>query len=173
MLVSQCLNVRQIRFGCAIGCLFIISAHAASATSKPNIKPGNWRIAIQMIVPNASGPDTGPMQYERCLNGDNAQQFLAMPPNAPCKLVTSKYERDKLTWELSCSQNGYKSSAKGEVLFHGDTLNGEVITQTFAPQDIKITTKISGRYLGSCIALKPNAKSANQNGLQKFKEDTH
>lgn len=125
---------------------------ASLQAATPNLKLGAWRVAIQMTIPNASGPSTGPIQYDRCLDPGNVAKLLALPPNAPCTLTDKTLDRDKLTWQMTCSQEGFRSTATGKIEFNNDTLKGTIVTVAQQPQNLTITTRIAGRYLGPCIA---------------------
>jgi len=149
-------------------CVFV--SNTVIAAEKPNVKEGAWRVALQMVVPNATGPSTGPMQYDRCLNGDNVANLLAIPANAPCKLLESKLQRDSLTWRLSCSQGGYTSVANGKMSFSGTTLKGEIVTVAEGPQTVKITTNIEGRYLGECVSTKNPVPEKSTGTLKSYRE---
>ncbi len=153
------------------GALAFYGLGAVAQSEKPNLKEGAWRIAIQMTVPNATGPETGPMQYDRCLSPGNAKTLLAMPASAPCILEDSMLIRDALTWRMSCSQEGYKSAVNGKINFRGEVLDGEIITSATGPQNIRISTRIAGRYTGKCVNIKeaPRPRSGGSS-LPKYKE---
>jgi len=147
------------------------AATNAYAAEKPNLKEGLWRMALQMIVPNATGPSTGPAQYERCLAPNNVDKLLAVPAGAPCRVLSSKLTRDTLIWEMSCSQQGYDSDINGKINFNGTTLDGKITTVTRSPQPIRITTNIAARYIGKCISTKqPEPVTRTGKPLPKFKE---
>lgn len=149
---------------------FLQGTNVCAQTEKPNLQEGAWRIAIQMTVPNATGPSTGPMQYDRCLAPGNVKTLLAMPAGTPCTLKGSKLTRDDLTWEMSCSQEGYKSAVNGKINFKKTTLDGEIITLAQGPQKIRITTRIAGRYLGECVNTKQEPSPRTHKPLPRFED---
>ena len=151
------------------GPLQALPAYAGSVT--PNIKEGYWRVAVRMTVPNASGPSTGPAQFDRCMNPNNIQGLLVMPPNAPCAIRKSRLERDSLTWEMSCDQGGFTTVANGKMQFMGTRLEGEIKTVAKGPETIHITTNIEGRYLGPCVSPSvQQSPSKPPSKLKKFVE---
>lgn len=153
--------------------LFFVVLQVSSASAEtvtPNIKEGAWRVAIRMTVPNASGPSTGPAQFDRCMNPNNIQGLLVMPPNAPCIMRKSLLERDSLTWEMSCNQGGFNTVANGRMLFKDTRLEGEIKTVAKGPQTINITTNIEGRYLGPCVSPSNQAPAKAPSKLRKFEE---
>lgn len=151
--------------------VFLLQASSAFAGQvTPNIKEGYWRVAIRMTVPNASGPSTGPTQFDRCMNPNNIQGLLVMPPNAPCTMRKSKLERDALTWEMSCSQGGFSTLANGRMLFKDTRLEGEIKTVAKGPETIHITTNIEGRYLGPCVSPSTPSPEKPRSKLRKFEE---
>lgn len=148
----------------------MLSTDTVADTVKPNIKEGAWRVAIRMTVPNASGPSTGPAQFDRCMNPNNIQGLLVMPPNAPCVMRKSQLERDSLTWEMSCNQGGFATVANGRMLFKDTRLEGEIKTVARGEQTINITTNIEGRYLGPCVSPSNQAPAKAPSKLKKFEE---
>jgi hypothetical protein len=154
----------------AFGAISLAATHA-HADEKPNLKEGLWRVALQMIVPHATGPSTGPAQYERCLAPNNVDKLLALPAGAPCRVLDSKLTRDTLIWKMSCSQQGYDSDINGKINFNGTTLDGKIITVSRGAQPIRITTNIAARYIGKCISTKqPEPAPRTGKPLPKFQE---
>lgn len=137
----------------------------------PDIKEGAWRIAIRMTIPNATGPATGPTQFDRCMNPKNVEGLLVMPPNAPCVMRKSKLEKESLSWEMSCNQGGFATDAKGKILFKGTRLEGDIDTVAKGPQTIIIKTKIEGRYLGRCVSPANPSPANAPSKLKKFNEN--
>lgn len=137
----------------------------------PNIKEGAWRIAIRMTIPNATGPSTGPTQFDRCMNPKNVEGLLIVPPNAPCVMRKSKLEKESLTWEMSCNQGGFATEAKGKILFKDTRLEGDIDTVAKGPQTIVIKTKIEGRYLGKCVSPAISSPPKTKGTLPKFEDN--
>jgi hypothetical protein len=150
--------------------LYVLQINPVLAGETPDIKAGYWRVAILMTIPNASGPSTGPAQFDRCVNPENVQSLLAMPRNAPCTMTKSNLKRDSLTWEMSCSQGGFNTVANGRMKFMGTRLEGEIKTIASGPQTIHITTNIEGRYLGPCVNLTRPEQERRPGRLKKFEE---
>jgi hypothetical protein len=153
----------------SIGAL-ILPGRSLAKPETANIKEGAWRIAIRMTIPNATGPATGPAQFDRCMNPNNLEGLLVMPPNAPCVLLKSNLRKDSLTWEMSCNQGGFSTSANGKILFAGARLEGEINTVAKGPQTINIKTNIEGRYLGPCVSSSTPNPPSRPGKLQEFKE---
>lgn len=78
------------------GGLLLASAAQAAPEVQPRLKTGNWRIAVSMEVPNATGPSTGPSQHDRCLNASDTRNLLMIPPGAACTIRESKLTADQL-----------------------------------------------------------------------------
>jgi len=133
----------------------------AHAADKPNLKGGLWRVVVQVTIPNASGPSTGPAQYDRCLDPGNLRNTLLLPQNSPCQILDSRMTKDAVTWKMTCSQGGVSTEAKGEIKFKDTRFYGEIFTVAQVPQNqtMNITTKLEGMYLRECI-------TANSSGPQ-------
>lgn len=159
---------RSVRVYVLLAAVFSVTAQAAV---KPDLKAGAWRIAIQMTVPDATGPDTGPAQQDRCLDPDNLEQMLIVPPNAPCTLVRSKLEKNALTWQMRCDQGGFATVADGRISFQNTRLQGRIDTLARGPRTIQIKTRIEGRYLGPCVgATRPAPAPTRPGALPRYQE---
>jgi len=151
--------------------LMVFSSPVFAESEKPNLKEGAWLIGIQMMVPNATGPSTGPMQYQRCLSPDNAQEtMLTLPRGTPCVLDNKSMTRDKLSWQFTCEQRGMKTKINGNIFFRNDTLNGEIFSATQGENNIKITTKLSARYIGECVKVAVPDRPAKKKNLPAYAE---
>lgn len=136
----------------------------------PDFKQGYWRVAILMTVPNASGPSTGPAQFDRCMDPKNIQGLLMMPPNAPCTVNKSQLKRDSLVWQMNCDQGGFNTVANGKMYFKGTRLEGEIKTVARGPETIHITTNIEGRYLGPCVNISTPSQGSKPSRLKRFED---
>lgn len=151
----------------------------------PNLRSGNWRVAIAMEIPNASGPATGPLQYERCLTAEDTRNLLMIPPEANCTIRNSELKRESLDWSMQCTQGGQQSIIEGHMEFRDTRVEAKILTVTRNP-NMRITTRMSGRYIGPCIqvgskgaqpkAATPDAKAAppakaGGSTLPRYKED--
>ena len=141
------------------GGLLLASAAQAAPEVQPRLKTGNWRIAVSMEVPNATGPSTGPSQHDRCLNASDTRNLLMIPPGAACTIRESKLTADQLTWTVSCVQGPYTSVATGRIDFMDTKFEGRILTVAQGT-DIRITTRLAGRYLGACVPIRPQAPPA-------------
>jgi hypothetical protein len=151
--------------------MFVFSPSLFAESEKPNLKGGSWLIGIQMVVPNATGPSTGPVQYQRCLSPENAQEtMLTLPRGTPCVLDNKSMTRDKLSWQFTCEQRGMKTKINGNIFFRNDTLSGEILSATQGENNIKITTKLSARYLGECVKVASPEKPVNKKNLPAYSE---
>lgn len=134
-----------------------------------NLREGLWRMEIEMTIPGR-GPETGPLTHELCLSPNNVMQ-LVVPPNSPCRIGSMDMRASRMRWKVSCVQGEVRAKGEGSLEFAGDKFSGEMMTST-EPFGIKITQKVSGRYLGVCPVPKAGKKAlpAPAGGLQPYGE---
>jgi hypothetical protein len=128
------------------------SVACAADDAVANIRAGNWRIAIAMEIPNATGPSTGPVEYDKCLTPQDTRNLLAVPPGAACSVVESRTTRDSLIWKMRCVQGVNVSNVDARLDFKDTRLEGKILTVAPA-SGVRITTQLSGRYLGPCLVV--------------------
>lgn len=152
----------------------------------PDIRSGNWRVAVSMEIPKANGPATGPLQYERCLSAEDTKNLLMIPPGAACSIRNSELTKESLTWSMQCMQGEQMSAIDGKMEFHDTRVEARILTVTRNPP-MRITTRMSGRYIGPCMQIPPKAAPSQEarpgeapargqdkiprSGLPRYKED--
>jgi hypothetical protein len=134
-----------------------------------NLREGLWRMEIEMTIPGR-GPETGPLTHERCLSPNNVMQ-LVVPPNSPCRIGSMDMQASRMRWKVSCVQGEVRAKGEGALVFADDKFSGEMMTST-EPFGIKVTQKVSGRYLGACPVPKAGKKAlpTPAGGLQPYGE---
>lgn len=138
-----------------MGAVVLLTFNVHAADEVPDIRPGLWRVAVAIEIPNATGPDTGPMQYERCIVPENLRNLLISPDRGGCSVIESKMTTRNLAWTVRCSQVGMASTARGKIEFAGTRLTGTILTVSEKQPDLKITTRLSGRHVGACVTMPP------------------
>ncbi len=146
------------------GLALLAAAMPAHAAPEVNIKSGLWRIAVVVdITPAVQAPASGPLEVDRCVSAADTRNLLMTPPGAACSIEQKKFTSDVLEWVATCSQGPYTSTAKGRLDFKGTKLEGRIVTETRGV-DLRIDTRVAGRYLGACVSVKPPAAGGPQKG---------
>jgi hypothetical protein len=114
-----------------------------------NLQEGQWRIAVQIEIPNAAGPDAGPARQEVCLRPQDVSRFV-VPPNSPCKVSEMVSTDKEMRWKLACQYGSMRSSGSGLLEFSGDRFKGVIESQSGPPYNMHINQKIEGRRMGPC-----------------------
>jgi len=164
--------MRFLRIG-----LFVLAAGFFGPVIAVDLREGQWRIGVQMEIPNASGPDAGPARHEMCLRPQDVARFAA-PPNSPCKVSDMVSSQKEMNWKLACQYGSMRSEGSGRFEFSGDRFKGVVETRSGPPYNMRITQRIEGRRLGPCklpsgAATSPggspgSSSSSKPGQLQKF-----
>lgn len=147
-----------------------LSVFGGWAVAEPvNLREGLWRLDVEMTIPGR-GPETGPLTHDLCLSPNNVKQ-LVVPPGSPCRISSMDIRVNRMKWKVDCLQGEVRAKGEGSLDFSGEKFSGEMMTMT-EPFAIKITQKVSGRYLGACpVSGKVGSKEAAPvNGLQRYKE---
>jgi hypothetical protein len=130
-----------------------------------NLQEGQWRIAVQIEIPNAAGPDAGPARQEVCLKPQDVSRFV-VPPNSPCKVNDMVSSEKEMRWKLVCQYGSMRSSGSGVLEFSGNRFKGVIESQSGPPYNMRITQKIEGRRIGACKIPSPNQSTPG--GLKPY-----
>lgn len=132
-----------------------------------NLQEGQWRIAVQIEIPNATGPDAGPARQEVCLTPQDVSRFV-VPPNSPCRVSDLVSSEKEMRWKLSCQSGSMRSSGSGFMQFSGNRFKGSIESHSGPPYNMRISQKIEGVRIGPCKhpSRNPNAPG----GLKPYGE---
>ncbi|MBN9409127.1 MAG: DUF3617 family protein [Burkholderiales bacterium] len=132
------------------------SVPAPSAAPLPDFKlrSGLWRIGVAIeITPRIEGPTTGPIEVDRCLNAKDTSNLLMTPPGASCSIERGRTTAELLEWKAVCRLNGQTSTAQGQLQFKDTRIEGRIVTEA-AGMDMRIDTRLAGRYVGACTPIR-------------------
>ena len=125
-------------------CALLFSA--AAAANAGLMRPGKWQVTVQMESPNGSVRLPAVTQVV-CITAEQAAK--PEPPkantNADCTLANYTIAGNLVTWTIACPKSNMTGS--GRMTFTIDTYEGAV---TMRVDDLEMTQKFSGRYLGAC-----------------------
>jgi hypothetical protein len=124
--------------------ILALAAIAFADDAKSTMKPGNWSITVQMIMP---GMDMPPVTVTRCIT-----QAEADHPDPPadtsaegCTISDYKFNSNTLTWKMKCDKQGV--TGEGKITFSPESYTGDGHMKA---GDVDMTQKFSGKYLGAC-----------------------
>lgn len=114
-----------------------------------DFNPGMYEIKSEVEIPGmpASIP---PQTMVECLT----EIDLLAHSNSViqgCKIFDLKQTETSVSWEMECHQQGQKMTGSGKVTYHGDTIEGTIITN-FGPEsgNMTMTTMITGQRISDC-----------------------
>lgn len=137
--------------------LLLFAAAGARAAEPVDLKPGLWRLSVEMIIPGR-GPDTGPLTTDMCLKPSDVGR-LAAPPSSPCEISGLDIQRRRMRWKVSCEQGQMRSHGEGIMEFGGERFSSALLIQTEPPYAMRIKQSMVGSYLGPCPAGTPAGKT--------------
>jgi hypothetical protein len=135
----------------------LLAAPGAQAAEPVDLKPGLWRLAVEMIIPGR-GPDTGPLTTDMCLKPSDVSRLVA-PPNSPCQISGLDIQRRRMRWKVACEQGQMRSHGEGIMEFGGKRFTSALLIVTEPPYAMRIKQSMEGTYLGPCPAGTPAGKT--------------
>ncbi len=116
-----------------------------------NLHEGLWEtvttvkmegMPVQMQVP--------PFTHRQCLT---KQKMIPQKKEdqQKCKITKQELSGNTLKWEMKCTGEG-PAEIKGEITYRGDSFEGisHAVVTNPGTGTIKITNKMTGRYIGEC-----------------------
>jgi hypothetical protein len=127
----------------ALSCLLF----AATAAADYDINEGLWEITVKVEIEGM--PMTmPPITNTQCITKDTlvpkSDQY------GECRIINQKTVGNRLTYDIACSGPGGTVKGSGEVTYTGDTMTGSMETNMPSQDDMKMTTKMSGKRIGPC-----------------------
>jgi hypothetical protein len=127
---------------------FISMLWAASAWAE--LKEGLWEITTQLEmkgVPHSIPPTT----VRQCITKSNPVP-QNKDKNIDCKTINLKTSGDTVSYTVECKGSGQEVQTSGTTTYTDKSMNGTSTTsvKTKGQPDIKMTSKIKGKYLGPC-----------------------
>ncbi len=161
--------MRVLALAALTGGLLLLAPSAAFARDgvKPRIKEGNWRIGAAMEITNMQGPSTGPMEYERCLSPTDTDELLQIPQGVTCSVRDSRSTPEYMTWKLQCVHGREIAHAEGRLDFGDTRISGKIVSTSTSAPNVRVTTLLSGRYIGPCVNANAGANAGAKTGAAR------
>jgi hypothetical protein len=132
--------------------VFAIQAGLAQAEAGLQLEPGQWEIAIEVMLPMQTEPTK--QLFSSCMGEELVTPQTIMPwaEAQGCRIRRVEVEESTMEWKLSCKLNGERSRGAGSFTSHGETADGEAkIFVEMAGRRIAIITKWDARRIGECV----------------------
>lgn len=141
------MNKKQA-FGVLIFFLFAFSfLFSNSVFAKPNIKTGLWKFTAKVNMPGMTY-EMPAVTNEKCLSEKDLIPKTESPDQS-CKIKNKVIKGNTVTYDITCEQKGSKTSGHAKMAYNGKKMNG-IMDLKLTPGDMKMTTKITGVYVGAC-----------------------
>ncbi len=126
---------------------FTISLFLGNAFSKPEVKTGLWKFTTKMEMPGMP-MQIPPVTNEKCIT-DSDLLPKTDSPNESCKFTNQKISGSTISYDIECKTQGSTTKGKVKVTYSSKKMNG-TMNLTITPGNTKMTSKISGEYVGAC-----------------------
>ena len=136
--------------------LILLAAPAAADDAKKlAMTEGQWEVAGDVSMETATGlSQTGPAQpVKLCLS---RKAPVPVDPKGDPKGMTCKKKHtvtaNDVAWTATCKGTSSSSEGTGTVTYAGTTFTGssEATVKIKGGTDMKISMKLTGKYLGTC-----------------------
>lgn len=126
-------------------CALAISATLFAAETPG--KPGKWEQTIQTEI-EGMPMKMPPVKTTVCITDEdmkNAEKSLPQA-QADCKMIDYEVDGNTVTWKVKCTGE-QPATGEGKVTYTDDAYTG---TMKMEMEEMKMTMKMSGKWLGSC-----------------------
>jgi hypothetical protein len=126
----------------------IILLVSSAAYADIDLHEGMWEITnkVEMSGLPIKLPET---KISQCITKQKVIPKSNKKINKHCTVSEQKIEGDTVTWKMQCKN---KIESNGSVIYHGDTLEGIIKSNTVIPNmgTIEVDIHLSGRRTGEC-----------------------
>ena len=128
-------------------CVAALLGAAGFAGAEPDIRYGEWEFTTTFQIPMMPAPMT--TTNRQCLTKETMQP--EPPPDQRCSKQEIKVEGNTVRWEMECTTEGGTSRGVGEMVYAGDTAEGEMrFTVDVNGQPMTMEYDMKGRRIGDC-----------------------
>ena len=137
------------------GFLFLaLSQIAAAESTLSEIREGLWELIFKSeITPTPTKQTTSATNIsQQCLTRETSADPHTFLQNIDCEILNLNQHATQMSWDMRCQQQGIQLTGDGKASYSHESFNGtvNVTMQGERYATLKITTQISGRYLGNC-----------------------
>lgn len=128
--------------------LLTILLMAGPAFAGPNINPGLWEFTTETQMQGGGVMQVPAETHTQCITQDD---LVPMSQNASqeCQITNVATNGDTISWDIVCGGQGGQMEGSGEVTYHGNTMEGNMV-MAISGTNMQITNTISGRRIGNC-----------------------
>jgi len=128
------------------------------AAAGPNINPGLWEFTTETQMQGGGNMQVPAETHTQCITQDD---LVPMSQNASqeCQITNVVTNGDTISWDIVCGGQGGQMDGNGEVTYHGDTMEGNMV-MAISGTNMQITNTITGRRIGNCNG-QPSASSSS------------
>jgi len=142
-----------------IGMLVFMALLIGHAWAGPNINPGLWEFTTETQMQGAANMQVPAETHTQCITQDD---LVPMSQNASqeCQITNVVNNGDTISWDIVCGGQGGQMDGNGEVTYHGDTMEGNMV-MAISGTNMQITNTITGRRIGNCNGQPSTSSSSS------------
>jgi Protein of unknown function (DUF3617) len=141
-----------------IGMLVFTALLIGHAWAGPNINPGLWEFTTETQMQGAANMQVPPETHTQCITPDDTVP-MSQGASKECQITNVATNGDTISWNIVCAGQGGQMEGRGEVTYHGDTMDGSMV-MAISGTNMQITNTITGRRVGNCNG-QPSASSSS------------
>jgi hypothetical protein len=135
--------------------MLIASPAAADDTSKLTMTEGQWEIAGDVTMESGNGmKQSSPAQPSKLCLSKKAPVPVDLKSDSSSMKCSTKHTvtANDVAWTTTCQGANSSSEGSGTVTYAGKTFAGtsESTVKIKGSANVKISMKLSGKYLGAC-----------------------
>lgn len=124
----------------------LVALHIAPAGAQLTLQPGKYQQTMTM----SRDGQTIPFTLESCIASEDVADLAAMlgeEPEDDCKLSNLKIQGGRMTFTISCTDDGEAIRSEADLRFATTSYSGSVTTT--AGGEVYVT-RLSGKRIGPC-----------------------
>ena len=127
----------------------ILSGASQAGAADMTIKPGKWEFRSTTTMPSFNAPREH-VNQECFTDSTISPQRLMKDMEQGCQLLNGESDKQSMSWQVSCSQQGINMTGTGKVRTSGETLDGSMHMAMHANgQEMNIEMALGRQISGS------------------------
>jgi hypothetical protein len=133
-----------------VAAALVLVSTAATIGQTVNLRPGKYETIAQMDMPGSFKME--PQKETQCITNAEVKDFWKIVTDADemknCKMSDQKQSGNKVTFNLTCEEEGLKVITRSELTFAGDSFTGLMTSKS--AEGHTMTIKTSAKRVGEC-----------------------
>lgn len=125
------------------------AAAFTAAWAQLSVKPGQYRVKVEMLLPGAPTPQT--QEALDCISAEDARDLTQavlreLAAEDSCTSDNVQTTGNKITFDVTCDVDGTKATSNTELTVNGDSYTA---IMKMSMGDFMTTTRMDGQWVGA------------------------